>query len=71
MERRDDPENAICQERWNNLILTKSKFLMVSFPPLEVQITIANGMFSLSVVENFPQPNMEGQTEPKFIWTTN
>ena len=30
MERRDDPENAICQERWNNLILTKSKFLMVS-----------------------------------------
>ena len=40
---------------------------MVSFPPLEVQITIANGMFSLSVVENFPQPPMEGQTEPKFI----
>ena len=26
MERRDDPENAICQKRWNNLISTKANF---------------------------------------------
>ena len=71
MERRDDPENAICQERWSNLILTKNKFLMVSLPPLELQITIANGMFQYPFVGNFPQPPMEVQTEPKFIWTAN
>ena len=40
---------------------------MVSLPPLELQITIANGMFHYPFVENFPQPPMEGQTEPEFI----